>query len=112
MSEITIHHFFKPIHVTQASVPYGLQSWLETILLVDDKEASRLNDWTVGYYHCKHCGAFQGFAYKLDDNGPSAKAHNEQLDFMLAHAHGDGRIALFEKKLPQPPAGEGKELDE
>lgn len=101
MNSVKIHKFFGPIKITQATIPYGLQSWLETIVLVDDQELKRLGDWTVGYYHCKHCDAYQGFAYHVDGDKPSAKAHNEQLDFMLTHAHGDGRIMLFEKCMPE-----------
>jgi hypothetical protein len=100
MDKLKIHRIFPPIKITQATQPYGLQSWLETIFLIDDKELSRLNDWTVGYYHCKHCDTFQGFAYQI--NGEvNPKAHNEQLDFMRAHAHGDGRISLFERYVPE-----------
>lgn len=99
MNDVKIYRIRKPIKVTQATVQYGLQSWLETIHLIDDRELSRLNDWTVGYYHCKKCNTYQGFAYHIDDHKPSAKAHNEQLDFMLAHAHGDGRIMLFERHI-------------
>ena len=100
MNDYKIHRFAKPVKITQATQQYGLQSWLETIFLISDKELSRLNDWTVGYYHCKHCNAYQGFAYHLDKNEPNPKAHNDQLDFMLAHAHGDGRIMIFDKYMP------------
>jgi hypothetical protein len=98
-----VHRFFKPIKITQATMQFGLQPWLETIYLIDDRELSRLSDWTVGYYHCKHCGAYQGFAHQIRDDGPSAKAHNERLDFMREHAHGDGRIALFERYMLDEP---------
>jgi len=102
MNKIKVYRYFnKPIRITQFTNGYGLQEWLETIHLIDDKELSRLSDWTVGYYHCKHCGAYQGFSYHIDGNSVSAKAHNEQLDFMLAHAHGDGRILMFEKRIEE-----------
>ncbi len=95
----------KPIRITQYVIPNKFQSWLETIVLVDDKEAARLNDWTVGFYHCKHCGTFQGFTYNLSNvnsEGVNAKAHNDRNAFWHAHAHGDGRIALFERDMPIP----------
>ena len=109
--DVKIHKFIKPIKITQATKQFGLQSWLETIFLIDDKELYRLNDWTVGYYHCKHCNMFQGFAYKIIGSDVNSKAHNEQLDFMLAHAHGDGRILLFERHMPDddPSASAKKE---
>ncbi len=103
MNEIKVHYgpFNPPIRITQATLQYGLQEWLETIFLIADEELPGLNNWTVGYYHCKHCNTYQGFAYRLEEDKPNVKAHNEQLDFMLVHAHGDGRIALFEKHLEE-----------
>jgi hypothetical protein len=100
MNKIKIHRFNKPIKITQATLPYGLQSWLETILLIADPELKRLNDWSIGYYHCKECETYQGFSYQITEE-VIPKGHNEQLEFMLAHAHGDGRIALFEKRMEE-----------
>lgn len=102
MNKIKIHRWNKPIRITQATLQYGLQPWLETIFLIADTELSRLNDWTVGYYHCKRCEAYQGFSYQITSDGePSPKAHNERLEFMRAHSHGDGRIMLFDKPMPE-----------
>ena len=89
--------------------PWELKSayaWLSTIILISDQEVERLNDWTVGYYHCSHCNTSKGFALKLpskDGGDPvSPIAHNERNQFFREHAHGDGRILLFEKDLPEP----------
>jgi hypothetical protein len=96
--------FNKPIKVTQGVIENQFQTWLETIVLVDDKEAARLGDWTVGFYHCKHCGAYQGFSYKLPpvdgDEKVNPQMHNDRNEFWRAHAHGDGRVILFEKDIP------------
>lgn len=95
----------KPIRIYQYVVPFHPQDWIETILLVDDNEAARLNNWTVGYYHCRHCGAWRAFSYQLPEmdkygNYPANPiAHNDRLDFWVAHAHGDGRVVLFERKM-------------
>jgi len=89
------------IKIRQISLPSGYL-WLETILLLDDKEAERLNDWTVGYYHCTECDTWQAFADKLppkDQNPVSKKMHNERNKFWREHAHGDGRILLFEQDM-------------
>ena len=89
------------IRIRQVILDSGYR-WIETIMLIDDKEAERLNDWTVGYFHCKECNAFQGFAGKLppiDGNGVSPKMHNERNAFWREHSHGDGRIILFEKDI-------------
>jgi hypothetical protein len=109
--------FGKPIKVSQGIIKQNFQPWLLTILLVDDKEAARLDDWTVGFYHCTQCGAYQGFAYQLPPvqedaldgrpyGGVNPQAHNDRNAFWRAHAHGDGRVLLFEKDLPdlQPPS--------
>ena len=105
----------KYINITQNAIESGY-SWLETIVLVSDVELPRLNDWTVGHYHCKQCNAYQGFSHQLpapekaDHSGEltyqpvSAKAHNERNAFWRAHAHGDGRIFLFEKDMENEDA--------
>ena len=88
------------IHVTQHIVKNEFQKWLETVLLVSDNEAERLSNWTVGYYHCSHCNTWKGFAYQLspmDEVNP--QAHNERNDFWRNHAHGDGRVILFERDI-------------
>lgn len=76
---------------------------LETILLLDDKEAARLSDWIVGYYHCKQCNAFQAFSCKLPPVGSTQqevpKMTNERNSFWRQHHHGDGRILLFERDV-------------
>ncbi len=100
--------FRKPINITQGIIKNEFQTWLETIVLVDDKEAERLGDWTVGFYHCKHCGAYQGFSYQLPPVGGDPvipQAHNDRNAFWRAHAHGDGRVMLFERDIPvlEPP---------
>lgn len=93
------------VKIREHRLQFGLQPWLETVFLIDDKEAERKSDWTVGYYHCSHCDTWQGFAHKLPPAGDvSAVAHNERNAFMRAHAHGDGRIALFEQDMPDPVA--------
>jgi hypothetical protein len=81
--------------------------WLETIGLVEDAEAERLNDWTVGYYHCCYCDTYQGFTFHLppkvaDDDGETrsgfdVSAHNERTAFWHEHAHGDARVILLER---------------
>jgi hypothetical protein len=90
------------IKITQNIIPSGY-SWLEAIVLVDDKELSRVSDWTVGWYHCKHCNTFQGFSYKVPPEGShesvNAKAHNERNAFWREHCHGDGMILLIEKDI-------------
>lgn len=90
------------IKITQHVRP-SYYSWLETITLIDDKELGRLSDWTVGYYHCKHCNTFQGFAYKLPPEGSqdpvNPKAHNDRNAFWRRHCHGDGMILLTEKDM-------------
>lgn len=101
----------KPIKITQGIIPNQFQPWLETILLIDDKEAERLGDWTVGFYRCKYCEAYQGFSYQLPPvqkdamdgtpySGTIPQAHNDRNEFWRKHAHGDGRILLFEKDMP------------
>jgi hypothetical protein len=91
----------KPIKITQAILPSGY-AHLETIILIDDNEATRLSDWVVGYYHCKQCGAYQAYAGKLPPAGSPQQVvpamHNERNAFWRAHHHGDGRIVLFEKE--------------
>jgi hypothetical protein len=94
-----------PIRIRQEVLPSGYK-WLETILLIDDVQAEKLSDWTVGYYHCIYCREYQGFAYKLPpknkygDSSVNPVAHNERNKFWRKHAHGDGRILMFEKDLP------------
>ena len=78
--------------------------WLETIFLIDDKEAARLGDWTVGYFHCSQCDAYESWsgqlpAYDPTSDGASTEAHNKRNAFWRKHAHGDGRIVLFEKDM-------------
>lgn len=90
------------IKIKQRVLPSSYRH-LETLLLIDDKEATRLSDWIVGYYHCKQCNAFRGFAYKLPPAGSVqsliAEAHNDRNEFWRYHSHGDGRIILFEKDI-------------
>ena len=92
----------KPIKITQRVMPSGY-SHLETILLIDDEEATRLSDWVVGYYHCKHCNAYKAYASKLPPVGSTqivvAEMHNERNAFWREHSHGDGRILLFERDI-------------
>jgi hypothetical protein len=91
----------KYIKITQYALESGY-SWLETILLIGDKELEKLNDWTVGYYHCKQCDGWQSFSGKLPpvgQNPESKEMHNERNKFWREHAHGDGRIILFERDL-------------
>ena len=87
------------IHIKQRILisPYP---WLEIIMLVEDKEAERLNGWTIGFYHCKNCNQYQAYAYELPVIGEAnPKAHNDRNAFWRKHAHGDGRIALLEKDM-------------
>ena len=92
----------RTIRITQRSIP-SAYAWLETIFLVDDRELDHVSDWTVGYYHCIQCDTFRGFAYELHPkHSPqvvSPQAHNERNAFWRTHAHGDGRILLFEKDM-------------
>jgi hypothetical protein len=95
---------FRPkVKIQQYVLVNQFQPWLETILLVNDKEVERLSGWTIGYYHCSHCHTYQGFTFQLPPVGGdpvSAQAHNDRNMFWRAHAHGDGRIHLFEVDLP------------
>lgn len=54
----------QPIRISQ-NILSSSYRWLETIVLVDDIEAERCGDYTVGFYHCKQCDTYQGFAIKL-----------------------------------------------
>lgn len=81
-------------HIIKSPYP-----WLETICLIDDMEAQRLNDWTTGYYHCRECDTFQGFAFQLPVNGVSVQARNSRTQFWWDHAHGDGRVILSERHI-------------
>jgi hypothetical protein len=94
----------KPIKITQKILSSGY-AHLETILLIDDEEATRLSDWVVGYYHCKHCNAYKAYAEKLPPVGSTqqvvVKMHNERNAFWREHHHGDGRILLFEKDIEE-----------
>lgn len=86
-------------HHVQSSYP-----WLETIMLIDDVQAESLSDWVVGYFHCKQCGAYRGWAHKLPPKGSRAGGQamtNDRNRFWHEHAHGDGRIVLLEKITPQ-----------
>ena len=76
------------------------QTWILRIPLIDDEALKKTNGYTLGFDHCTHCGAFQSYAYKLPpiETPISKEAHNEWVDFHMAHAHGDGRVALFERK--------------
>ena len=91
-------------------------SHLETILLIDDNEATRLSDEVVGYFHCKQCGAFQAYAGKLPPknmgDGINFRMHNERNAFWRAHCHGDGRILLFEKDIPDEESEEEKRISQ
>lgn len=95
---------FDPIHITQQFIPSSY-SHLGLILLLDDKEVERLGDWTIGFHHCKQCGTYEAYAHKLpplDRYGQApvdAAMHNSRNAFWRKHAHGDGRILLFEKDL-------------
>ena len=90
------------IKIKQSILESGYRH-LETILLIDDDEATRLSDWTVGYFHCKVCNEFQGYAGKLPPVGSTQQVvpemHNERNAFWRKHHHGNGMI-LFEKDLP------------
>lgn len=104
-----IRKLFEPkIRINQVVVPSGYR-WLSTILLVDDREAERLSDWSVGYYHCSHCHAYQGFAHQLPplnkygDTTTDPAVHNERNAFWRKHAHGDGRIIMFERDMEIAP---------
>jgi hypothetical protein len=94
----------KPIKITPHVLP-SAYTHLETILLIGDKEAARLSNWVVGYFHCKHCNAYQAYAGKLPPIGSSQKVvpkmHNEKNAFWREHHHGDGRIMLFEKDIEE-----------
>ena len=95
------------IKITQ-HVLKSANTHLETILLISDKELTRLSDWTVGYYHCRYCGEFKGFAYKLPSEGStqviSAEAINERNAFWRSHCHGDGMILLLAKDIDEGDA--------
>lgn len=91
----------KYIKINQYALPSSY-SWLETIILIDDREVERLNDWTIGYYHCKHCDTWQSYSGKLPPIGEdpeSKQMHNERNEFWRKHAHGDGRIILLERDI-------------
>lgn len=92
----------KPIKITQHILPSGYRH-LETIILINDQEATRLSDWVVGYFHCKHCDAYQAYAGKLPPAGSTQnvvpKMHNERNAFWRAHHHGDGQIVLLERDM-------------
>jgi hypothetical protein len=94
------------IKITQRILETGY-AHLETIMLIDDNEATRLSDWVVGYYHCKQCGAFKGYANKLPPVGSTQVVvpamHNDRNAFWREHHHGDGRILLFEKDMEIEP---------
>lgn len=88
------------IKVKQYDWHNGFQKWVKRIYLYDDKELERLNDWSIGFYHCEQCGVYKGFSYKLPVKGQISKeCQNDWVDFFVEHAHGDGRVILFEKKL-------------
>ena len=92
----------KKLKLKQWSWDNGFQTWVKRIHLLDDKELEKTNDWTVGFYHCEHCGAIQGFAFQLPKNIPSEgikEAQNSWYDFLLKHAHGDGRVIMLEKRI-------------
>ena len=98
-------------------------SWLETILLLDDKEVKKVNDYTLGFFHCKECDTFEGFCFKLPpeyvcykhpegcfdevnckndrykNESPSKEMHNARNAFWRNHHHGDGRILVFERDI-------------
>ncbi len=88
--------------------------WLETIFLISDRELDHLSGWTLGFYHCTACGAYQGFAHRVPDLLPADQpgnkayqptdpiAHNERNAFWRLHAHGDGRVILFERDMEVP----------
>ncbi|HCR71212.1 MAG TPA: hypothetical protein DIW23_07205 [Anaerolineae bacterium] len=96
----------KSIFDNKPKVVESNYEWLETIFLVDDEQAQKLSDWTVGYFHCLHCETYQGFAFKLPPietdeednviNGVSIEAHNARVDFFHEHSHGDLFILMVE----------------
>jgi DNA topoisomerase IA len=96
--------FKKPIKITQRILKSGYRH-LETILLINDEEATRLSDWVVGYFHCKQCNTYKAYAGKLPSAGSVQiivpKMINERNSFWREHHHGDGRIVLFEKDVEE-----------
>ena len=101
---------------------HGQQPWIRRIALIDDSQLEKTGDMTVGLFNCTRCDIYRPYTFKMppeyvcyehidgcDDPdhanqryknyAPSREAHNEWVDFQLTHAHGDGRIALFERKI-------------
>jgi len=76
------------------------QRWVKRIYLYDDKQLAKLDDWSIGFYYCELCGGIKGFAYKLPPPSEVLKeAHNDWVEFLQKHHHGDGRAILFEGKM-------------
>src|SRR5262249_40238108 len=122
----------KPAQFNPGIIKSGY-SWLETIVFFDDKLLEKYGDWSMGLYHCKSCGEYQGFCFKVPpkpqpfcpacnhnygdgfhcsnpehesgkylvapEGEVSKEAHNSRNAFWRKHAHGDGRIVLFERNL-------------
>lgn len=83
--------------------PYSIESgysWLETIVFFDDRGLERYGDYCMGMYHCKHCDTYEGFCEHLPKDVLASKVlHNSRNKFWRSHAHGDGRIILFERDM-------------
>ena len=94
--------FKMPMKLEGHAYDNGFQTWVKRIYLYDDQGLEKVGDVSIGFYHCTHCGAWKGWAYKLPPkdaaDGENKRAHNEFLDFLFAHSHGDGRAILFERK--------------
>ena len=89
------------LHLCQKDWDNGTQTWVKRVYLMADKELKKTDDWTVGFYFCESCKKVKGFAYKLPPIGEVSKeCKNDWIDWLIAHAHGDGRVILFERKEP------------
>lgn len=111
-----------PVKLNPYEYDNGFQAWVKRITLYDDTQLGKVDDTTLGFYVCEQCGAAKPFCYKLPpefvcyehpdgctdknhenqrykNNAPLKEAHNQWLDFLRTHAHGDGRVALFERNI-------------
>lgn len=93
------------IKIKPYEIPSGhnFQPWIKKIGMIDDSQLEKTNDATFGLFNCTKCDVYQPYHFKLPPLGSSdpvsKEAHNEWVDFQLKHAHGDGRVALFERKM-------------
>jgi hypothetical protein len=54
-----------PVKLSPEFTDNGFQTWVKRVYLYGNEGLDKLDDWSVGFYHCTHCGAWQSWSYKI-----------------------------------------------